>query len=167
VNPRAMTHRADIPACPVTADLTGVEYCVALNFRKTARALTKTYDAVFQTYGLRSTQFSILVAVAKLQPASIGDLADVLFIDPSTLSRSLRLLQKQRFVVLSGRAAMRQRFVTLSRRGAEALENCMPQWRRLQKRVVARIGRQHWKKLQLDLERISLQAQRALDTMDQ
>ena len=62
-------------------DLTGTGYCASFNFRRTARAVTQLYDAALQESGIRSTQFAILVGIAKNQPVSIGALAEVLIID--------------------------------------------------------------------------------------
>ncbi len=95
-------------------DLRGAAYCASFNFRRTARAVTRLFDLAFQGSGIRSTQFTILVGVAKTQPTSIGSLADLLIIDPTTLTRSLRLLAKEGLLDISERSAMRQRFVTLT-----------------------------------------------------
>jgi DNA-binding MarR family transcriptional regulator len=141
-----------------TADLSGVGYCIAFNFRRTARVLTNVYDAALQASGLRSTQFSILVAVANSQPVCIGDLAEVLLIDQSTLSRSLRLLQKRRFVTISGRSTLRQRFVSLSPLGARALDDSVLRWRQMQKHFLALIGHQNWKQLRGELATLSRRA---------
>src|SRR5216110_3085637 len=94
-------------------DLSGTGYCASFNFRRTARAVTSLYDTALQKSGIRSTQFAILVGVAKNQPVSIGALANVLVIDGTTLTRSLRLLQTEGFIAISNRAAMRQRFFTV------------------------------------------------------
>src|ERR1700720_1966490 len=87
-------------------DLHGTGYCASFNFRRTARAVTRLYDMALQESGIRSTQFAILVGIAKNQPVCIGALADVLIIDSTTLTRSLRLLQKEGLVAVSNRAAM-------------------------------------------------------------
>src|SRR6266576_7035247 len=89
-------------------DLSGTGYCASFNFRKTARAVTSLFDTALQKSGIRSTQFAILVGIAKSQPVSIGALANVLVIDGTTLTRSLRLLQTQGFMAISNRGAMRQ-----------------------------------------------------------
>jgi len=73
-----------------------------------------------QESGIRSTQFAILVGIAKHQPVSIGALAEVLTIDQTTLTRSLRLLQKEGLITISERSTMRQRFLTIARRRARA-----------------------------------------------
>ena len=57
-------------------DLAGSGYYVAFNSRKAARAFTKLYDLELFPSGIRSTQFAVLIALAKSQPISSGDLAE-------------------------------------------------------------------------------------------
>ena len=136
-------------------DLSGTGYCASFNFRKTARAVTSLYDAALQESGIRSTQFAILVGIAKHQPISIGDLADVLVIDGTTLTRSLRLLQTEGFIAISSRAARRQRFLTITAKGERVLARSLPAWRKAQERFVATIGSEHWLDLRNELERLA------------
>src|ERR1700682_113782 len=116
-----MENKPVSPTLP-NLDLAGTGYCASLNCRRAARAVTRVYDAALQDAGIRSTQFAILVAIAKIQPASITNLGEVLVIDRSTLTRSLRLLQKDRMITVSKRAAMRQRFLQLTPHGEKTLQ---------------------------------------------
>lgn len=139
----------------IPLDLHGTGYCASFNFRKTARAVTRLYDAALQESGIRSTQFAILVGIAKEQPVSIGVLADVLVMDGTTLTRSLRLLQKEGLIAISSRATMRQRFLTVTTKGEQVLARSLPAWRKAQEQFVARIGSQHWMDLRNELERLA------------
>jgi DNA-binding MarR family transcriptional regulator len=136
-------------------DLTGTGYCASFNFRRTARAVTQLYDAALQESGIRSTQFAILVGIAKNQPVSIGALAEVLIIDQTTLTRSLRLLQVQGLIKISKRSAMRQRFLTIAPKGVRTLARSLPLWRKAHKRFAAAIGSAHWLELRNELEKIA------------
>jgi DNA-binding MarR family transcriptional regulator len=136
-------------------DLNGTGYCGSFNFRRTARAVTRLYDMALQESGIRSTQFSILVGIAKNQPVSIGALADVLIIDRTTLTRSLRLLQEERLIVISNRAAMRQRFLTITAKGEHTLARSLPAWRKAHARFVATVGSEHWIELRNELEQLA------------
>ena len=108
-----------------------------------------------QESGIRSTQFALLVGIAKNEPVSIGNLADVLAIDSTTLTRSLRPLQKEGFVVISNRATMRQRFLTITAKGEHTLARCLPVWRKAQEKFVATIGSEYWLELRSELERLA------------
>jgi DNA-binding MarR family transcriptional regulator len=136
-------------------DLNGTGYCGSFNFRRTARAVTKWYDMALQESGIRSTQFSILVGIAKNQPVSIGALADVMIIDRTTLTRSLRLLQKEGLIAISNRAAMRQRFLTITTKGEYTLARSLPAWREAHARFVATVGSEHWIDLRNELEQLA------------
>ena len=136
-------------------DLTGTGYCASLNFRRTARAVTRLYDLALQESGIRSTQFAILVGIAKKQPISIGALGEMLVIDGTTLTRSLRVLEKEGFITISKRREKRQRFLNVTAEGEQALARSVPVWRAAQERFVATIGSEYWVGLRSELERLA------------
>lgn len=136
-------------------DLTGTGYCASLNFRRTSRIVTRMYDTAMQESGVRSTQFAILVGIAKLQPVAMGNLAKVLMLDSSTLTRSLRLLENEGMIEISTRDAMRQRFLKLTHSGQKALQRSLPLWRAVHARFVAAVGADYWLKLRNELESIA------------
>jgi DNA-binding MarR family transcriptional regulator len=136
-------------------DLRGTGYCASFNFRRAARAITRLYDVAFQGTKIRSTQFTILIAVAKAQPASISTLGSILVIDSTTLTRTLAKLQKQGLVAVSKRAERRQRFVTLTAAGVNALEEALPGWRAAQERFEKAIGPEFWLGFRRELERLA------------
>jgi DNA-binding MarR family transcriptional regulator len=136
-------------------DLTGTGQCGSFNFRRTARAVTRLYDAALQESGIRSTQFTILVGIAKTQPVAIGKLGDILVVDGTTLTRSLRLLKKDGLVAISKRSTMRQRFLTITPKGEHTLARSLPAWRAAHARFVATIGSEYWTDLRNELERLA------------
>jgi DNA-binding MarR family transcriptional regulator len=136
-------------------DLSGTGYCASLNFRRTARAVTQLYDAALQESGIRSTQFAILVGIAKNQPVAIGALAEILIIDATTLTRSLQLLKKEGLIRISDRERMRQRFLALTPKGEKTLGHSLPVWRKMHERFVATVGRDYWIDLRNELERLA------------
>jgi DNA-binding MarR family transcriptional regulator len=144
-----------VPSSLAQLDLHGTGYCASLNFRRTARAVTRLYDLAFQGTGIRSTQFTILIAIAKVQPVSISTLGEILVIDSTTLTRSLAKLQKQGFLTISKRAERRQRFVSLTDGGVKALEDSLPGWRAAQERFVKSVGSEFWLGFRSELERLA------------
>ena len=136
-------------------NLTGTGYCASLNFRRTARAVTRLYDIALQESGIRSTQFAILVGIAKKQPISIGALGDMLGIDSTTLTRSLRLLEEEGLIAISKRAEKRQRFLSVTAEGEQTLVRSVPVWRAAQERFVATIGPEYWVELRSELEKLA------------
>jgi DNA-binding MarR family transcriptional regulator len=136
-------------------DLHGTGYCGSLNFRRTARAITQLFDRELLRVGIRSTQFTMLVAIAKIQPTPVGRLSSVLVIDATTLTRSLRLMEKDGLVRISKRSTKRQRFVSLTQKGEQVLARSLPVWRQIQERFVDVIGSDYWINFRNDLERLA------------
>ena len=139
-------------------DLTGTGSCAAFNFRRTARAVTRLYDLGIEPSGLRATQFAILTAVAKFQPAAISRIGEILVLDQSTLTRSLGLLERHGFVDISPRSVRRQRFLTLTDSGVKALGVALPLWRKVQATFLSAMGGDAWPALQKELERMASMA---------
>ena len=136
-------------------NLNGTGSCASFNFRRAARAVTRFYDQALEPCGIRSTQFTILVGVAKTQPTSISALANVLVIDNTTLTRNLRLLRKQGLVSVSDRGAKRQRFLALTPKGERTLAESLPVWRAAQERFVQSLGADYWNNFRGELERLA------------
>jgi DNA-binding MarR family transcriptional regulator len=144
-----------MPPKDTTLDLNGTGYCASFHLRRTARAVTRMYDVVMQETGIRSTQFSILVGIAKNQPVAIGALAEVLILDPTTLTRSLRLLEKEALINISDRSMMRQRFVSITPKGERTLERSVVAWRRAHERFIATVGPEYWNEMRSELEQLA------------
>jgi DNA-binding MarR family transcriptional regulator len=144
-----------MPARLSELNLNGTGSCASFNFRRAARAVTSLYDLAFEPFGIRSTQFSILVGIAKTQPTSISALADLLVIDGTTLTRSLRLLKKQGLLSVSDRSTKRQRFLALTTKGERTLAASLPAWRKAQDRFVKTLGADYWTNFRSELEKLA------------
>jgi len=136
-------------------NLNGTGSCASFNFRRTARAVTRLYDQAFESFGIRSTQFTILVGVAKSQPTSISALADLLVIDRTTMTRSLRLLKKEGLLKVSERSTKRQRFITLTSKGERILAASLPAWRAAHERFVQTLGADYWTNFRSELKELA------------
>jgi DNA-binding MarR family transcriptional regulator len=145
-------------------DLSGTSACAAYQFRRTSRAVARLYDAAIAPSGIRSTQFAILTAIAKLQPVSMSRIGEILVIDPATITRSVRLLQKDGLLEIAPRGLRRQRLLTLTLKAEKALAVAVPLWREAQARFIASLGGK-WKEFQDQLERAAKVAV-SLETAD-
>ena len=144
-----------MPSILAELNLRGTGSCASFNFRRAARAVTRLYDQAFEPFGIRSTQFSILIGIAKTQPTSISALAALLIIDRTTLTRSLRLLKKQGLLSISERSIKRQRFLRLTPKGERTLAATLPAWRKAQNRFVQTLGADHWSNFRNELEKLT------------
>jgi len=62
------------------------------SFRRAARALTHLYDEALRPVGLRATQFTIMQVLSLAGEVSQGQLAQMLAMDSTTLTRTLQIM---------------------------------------------------------------------------
>jgi DNA-binding MarR family transcriptional regulator len=135
-------------------ELSGTGSCICFNVRKTARAVTQLYDAALRPLGLRSTQFAILVAVAKRGPIGVRGLGELLVTDPTTLSRSLSKLELTGHLLITPGLDRRERFVRLTRHGRSALQKSIPRWRMVQQTLLGKLSEPEWRETRERLDQI-------------
>ncbi|MBO0793744.1 MAG: MarR family transcriptional regulator [Ktedonobacteraceae bacterium] len=120
--------------------------CTCGNLRTTARVITQLYDAFLQPSGLLVTQFKLLGALAAHGAIALSPLAEQLALDPTTLARNLKPLERDGLVAISvGEEDRRTRMVRLTERGQDALEKALPLWEDAQEWVISQIGQERWR----------------------
>lgn len=145
---------------PNTDQLAEIEAtCTCSNVRKAARAVTQLFDEMLQPTGLRSTQFTLLVAVARLREAPITQLSRVLVMDRTTLARNLKPLESLGFLTVEAGTDRRRHLVRLTERGYQALARALPYWKQAQHQVITHLGQEQWHTLQASLQATMMLAQ--------
>lgn len=115
--------------------------CVCRNLRMTTRVTTQYYDQIFQSVELPATQFSLLVDISYRENATISELAEVLLMDQTTVTRNIEILRKKGYVnVNSDRNDSRRKCVSLSEEGAKKLNEAIPLWNEVQSIIEKEIG---------------------------
>src|SRR5678809_965873 len=66
--------------------------CLLMRVRKLDRVLTGIYDAELRPFGLKASQTNLLVLVAKAGPIRRIEIGKRLHLDPSTLTRNLKIM---------------------------------------------------------------------------
>lgn len=117
-----------------------LEVCLCHSLRRTARALTRAYDAALAPSGLTAGQFTILAAVAALQPMPTAVLRTILAMDRTSLNRTLKPLEAIGFITVSRGAGRRAGHLALTPDGAAALREAGPLWRQAQTEASTRLG---------------------------
>src|SRR6266404_570374 len=121
--------------------------CMCANFRRTARALTQLYDQALRPQGLRATQFTILQFLSLAGEVSQGQMGAMLAIDSTTLTRTLAIMVRRRWITERRGEDRRERRLRLARAGETQFNQALPAWEKLQSDLRRRIGEQPWKDL--------------------
>ena len=134
-----------MPSRPDFADAARIvaEQCSCLRSRRTSRVLTRIYDDALRPSGLRMSQVSVLVAIARFGEygAKIGALADVLATERTTLTRNIVPLERAGLLrVARDPDDARARILLLTRAGERAIESAFPLWQTAQRRVRDAVG---------------------------
>ncbi len=114
--------------------------CVGARVRMLNRALTQVYDEELRPLGLKFSQMNILTAVTLTGPVQPRDIAEALCIEKSTLSRNLRVMEKNGWIESTPGETGRDQLLESTPAGVRLLEEARPAWRRAQSRVRTMLG---------------------------
>ncbi|HEY0144917.1 MAG: MarR family winged helix-turn-helix transcriptional regulator [Methylovirgula sp.] len=128
--------------------------CICLRLRKTARRVTQIYDQMLEPAGLTLTQFSLLAHLYAGEEFSVGDLAEALDTDPTTLTRNLKpLIERQYVNVRQDEDDRRRRAIVLTPAGRDLLPVAYPLWRKAQAHMARLLGESQAAQLNKTLDR--------------
>ncbi len=116
-------------------DLSATKNCHCLAARKRARETTRRYDEKLRPHGLQSTQFSVLAALALKGPTPLGELADTLGLERTTLTRSANRLEDEGWVTDAEAEDARKRCLQLTADGHTKVEEAYPAWKQVQDEI--------------------------------
>jgi len=117
------------------------------NFRRTSRALTQLYENALRPLGLRATQFTILQALSLAGEVTQSRLGEILALDSTTLTRTLRIMRRQGWIEERRGEDRRERWLHLAKPGETQLKRAVPVWEKVQSRLRHQLGDKAWKSL--------------------
>lgn len=132
--------------------LEGLEACKAcycLAARRAARAITRLYEARLRPYGLKATQFSVLAALALKGPTPLGELAELLGLERTTLTRVAAVLTRKGLLGSARSRDGRERRLEVTAAGRDCLARALPAWRTAQADAERRLQAGAWQVLVL------------------
>lgn len=125
--------------------------CISFNLRRTARAVSRLYDACFAPSGLRSTQFTILLALHNAGPLPLTKLADSLVTERTTLTRNIGLLERKGLLRTESGLDRREHRIDITDEGRAILGAALPYWEEAQEVMEAGLGHERLERLMADL----------------
>src|SRR3989442_6827749 len=129
--------------------------CACASVRRAARAVTRAYETELRDAGLRATQFTLLQALERTGSSPQSALGDLLALDTTTLSRTLRPLARAGWIRVGKGTDQRQVRWSLTPAGRRRLARAKPAWERAQARLRARLRPAQWKMLFGDLAAVA------------
>lgn len=126
-----MSKRKD-PVDPLQAfAASAMPVCLCMNMRMATRRLVAHYEAHLAKSGLNISQFGLLASIAAKPGVTMSALAEALELSPSTLTRTLRPLQKDGLIdILADQQNQRQRLLRLTAEGRKRLTAAGGLWKK-------------------------------------
>jgi DNA-binding MarR family transcriptional regulator len=117
------------------------------SLRRAARALTQVYQDQLRPFGLRSSQFTILQVISRTGELTQGKLGEILAMDSTSLTRTLAVMLRQGWLTQRRGEDRRERWIGMSRAGEKKLNDALPAWEKVQRRLRRQLGPQSSKQL--------------------
>ncbi len=140
--------------------------CTNRRLRQFTRQLGRFYDAQLADSGLKTTQYSLLATLARLEPIQSGELARALSMDPSTLTRNLRLLRTCGWIAIAPGPDARTRLVGLTDDGRAKCEEARAHWKRAQRMLNRALGAERVARLHELIDACQSTLEATLDHLD-
>src|SRR4028118_1844046 len=106
------------------------DHCLCLATQRAARRLARRFDRLFAPLGITNGQFSMLVALSGQWQPRLGELAEFLGMDSTTMTAAVKPLEKRGFVALQvDEADARVRRPRLTEGGRAVVAKAVPLWR--------------------------------------
>lgn len=121
--------------------------CMCGSFRRTSRALTQLYETALCPLGLRATQLTILQVLSLAGEVSQGQLGEMLAMDSTSLTRTLAIMVRERWIAERRGKDRRERWLRLSSGGEAQLRRALPVWEKVQSRLRRQLGDRAWNDL--------------------
>ena len=113
--------------------------------------MSRLYDHHMAAHGLKTTQYSLLVNVAR-KALPIAELAERIGADRTTMTRNLKPLIDAQWIELKAGLDSRQRIVTITEAGLRKIESAAVGWRTAQAELEQLLGRDTVRALNLQLD---------------
>ena len=121
--------------------------CACANLRRADRVVSQLYDDALRPSGLRITQFTLLQALTLAPKISQKQLAALLAIDSTTLTRTLAPLRRKGWLRSVSGADRRELRLSLTAAGKREYKRALPYWQAAQKNLQRALGTQNWNRL--------------------
>ena len=110
--------------------------CLCLAAQRAARLLARRFDQVFAPLGITNGQFSLMVALSGTWKPRLGELAQFLAMDSTTMTAAVKTLERGGFVTLTpDETDARARKPALTDQGRHVVTSAIPLWQAEHKAV--------------------------------
>jgi DNA-binding MarR family transcriptional regulator len=116
--------------------------CLAGRVRLLNRVITNIYDHALQPLGIKINQANILVMLTLTDQASSVDIARVLVMEKSTVSRNVERMRKKGWIDVADKGEALSQAITVTPKGRKLLMAAHVEWKKAQKQATELLGKE-------------------------
>ncbi|MCH8854456.1 MAG: winged helix-turn-helix transcriptional regulator [Planctomycetes bacterium] len=114
--------------------------CIAVRVRLLNRTVSSIFDDALRPLKIKVSQLNVLMVVAKHGPVSPGEVARVLNMEKSTLSRNVDRMHNHGWLKVSAGDAGNKQILELGAPGRKLIQKALPFWKKAQAQTEALLG---------------------------
>jgi len=104
--------------------------CLCFHTQRAARMLARRFDNAFLPLGITNQQFSMMMMLNNAGNPRVGEVANFLAMDRTSLTAALKALERRGFVVIArDEDDRRSKRISLTAAGGRVLRSALPVWR--------------------------------------
>lgn len=116
------------------------EICLAHSLRRADRVISQLYNEHLAPLGVRITQFSVLRALHYMGGTTATQIQEVLTLEQATVSRALKPLIRDGYVVVAEGSNKREKRLSLTHKGQELYNQALVPWQQAQTEIREKLG---------------------------
>jgi DNA-binding MarR family transcriptional regulator len=113
-------------------------YCATL--RQATRVISQKYAAALRGTQLTNTQYTLLTVLTQMPKPRVNDLAEAMAMDQTTLSRTLKVMERDGLISTVSGADRRESRWLITARGRSRMARALPRWQKAQREVEKVLG---------------------------
>jgi DNA-binding MarR family transcriptional regulator len=114
--------------------------CMCASLRRATRLLSQAYEDALRPLGMRATQFTVLQSLSLAGEITQGQLAEMLGMDITTLTRTLSIMSREGWISKRRGEDRREWKLRLSGKGDAQFKAAVPHWEKVQDELRGQLG---------------------------
>lgn len=114
-----------------------IPQCIGARLRRLSRIADAYYRKCLVDFNITENQMTILFVLSKMGKIEQGKIGEILFLERSTVSRNIKLLEKQKLV---SRTIDYRPEIELTTEGKELVKVLLPKWEEVMDELAGKIG---------------------------
>lgn len=114
-----------------------LQLCIGSRLRRLSRIADGHFRSKLSEFNITENQMTILFVLSKMGKVEQGKVGQVLVLERSTVSRNVKLLEKQNYI---NKTSAYRPEIELSKEGTELVQNLIPFWEETMDELISKLG---------------------------